>query len=77
MRQTLPDPFHFGPPVAVETLEPERRFEEIDVMAERRCMLRAMVRVAIALTVLFGGMALIAHSHRVAPRVASHGLSAI
>ena len=73
MRQVLPDPFHFAPPVAFQTLPGQSRCAASDFVAERRRKLRrSALRAGAALALLFASMVVLGRTTHAPPVAASH-----
>jgi len=74
MRQFLPDPFHFAPPVAFRAVPGLRLFEAADVRAERGKLVRCALCAGLALLLLFGGLVVLGRTDHAATDAASHTL---
>lgn len=70
MRQFLPDPFHFAPPVAFRS---PRSLDITAIGAGSDCLWQPAFRALLVVLLLLGSIALLGRAHPLEPQTPAHG----
>lgn len=72
MRQFLPDPFHFAPPVAHRTMPGLRSLDTAAIGTGSGCLWQPAFRALLVVLLLLGSIALLGRAHQAEPQALTH-----